>query len=127
MECFKGNEAKGGQETEGRGDEENQRRRQRIIGEEASLRDGLQQVEGGEDKTTGQATEREEEEGERRGEEKGGGKGGKSSVCLPSLPGMVSVHCIMHEHTCVYIQCYDGKGMLYFYYVHVARTVYAQS
>ena len=66
MECFKGNEAKGGQETEGRGDEENQRRRQRIIGEEASLRDGLQQVEGGEDKTTGQATEREEEEGEKR-------------------------------------------------------------
>ena len=115
MECFKRGEAKGGQEAKGGGDEENQRRRQRIIREEASLRDGLQQVEGGEDKRTGQATEREDEEGERGGEEKGGRKGGKSSICLPSLPGMVSVHGIMHEHTCVYNVAYDGKGVLYFY------------
>ena len=75
MEHFKGNKAKGSQETEGRGDEENQRRKQRIIGEKASLRGGLQQMERGEDKTTGQTAEREEEEGERRDEEKRRGVG----------------------------------------------------
>ena len=75
MECFKGNQAKGSQETEGGGVKENQRRKQRIAREEASLRGGFQQMEGGENKRTGQSTEREEEEGERRGEEKRGGDG----------------------------------------------------
>ena len=74
MEHFKGNEAKGSQETEGRGNEENQRRKQRIAGEKASLRGGLQQMEG-EDKTAGQTTEREEEEEERRDKEKRRGVG----------------------------------------------------
>ena len=55
--------------------------------------------------------QRERKRKERRGEEKGGGEGGKSSVFLPSLPGMVSEHGIMHEHNI--ISCVYDEGVGY--------------